>query len=111
MSTLNPIALINQILGDYASPKVRRLIHSLILLVAFVVTLWQASDGDWKKALGAGLLALYGAANQANTIPGLHNAGHDDPEDEDDLTYEQAGGNPFPETDGLLPGATGPLGG
>lgn len=95
----NPVAIINQILGDYASPKVRRLVHSLILLAGLGVTIWQGADGDWKKALVAGAVALYGAANQANTIPGLHSAGHDDGDADDDLTYEQAGGGEFPETD------------
>lgn len=99
-ANINPVAILDQLLGDWASPKIRRSLHSLILLVAFAVTIWQAADGDWRKAVGAGLLALYGAANKANTLhTDLAAAGTDHEADVDDgLSYEEAGGTEFPET-------------
>jgi hypothetical protein len=95
MNNLNPLTIIDDLLGDYVSPKYRRLIHAAVLFIAFVVMIWQASDQDWKKALVALGAALYAAANKANTLP-LNPAGHDDGED-DGLSYEEAGGLPFPE--------------
>lgn len=66
---MNPFTIIDDILADYASDRTRLLIHRLILLVMIAVTIWQASDGDWKVALGTALAALYAGANGANTPP------------------------------------------
>jgi hypothetical protein len=69
MSSLNPFAVLDSILADYASPKVRRLFHTLILLVVAVVAMWMAAEGDWKKFVVALGVAFYAAANKANTQP------------------------------------------
>jgi hypothetical protein len=98
MSSLNPITILDQILADYTSPKVRRLIHSLVLLVAALVTVYLAAGKDWKQAAIALAASLYAAANKANTpATTLDPAGHDS-EPNDDLSYEDAGGADFPET-------------
>jgi hypothetical protein len=64
---LNPLALLDALLADWASPRVRRLIHTLLALVLVVVTAVLAAGGDWKVALGTLLAALYAAINKANT--------------------------------------------
>lgn len=66
---LNPFTIIDGILSDYASPRARRLIHSLLLLATVVVGIWLSVDGDWKEALIALGAALYTWANRANTNP------------------------------------------
>ncbi len=65
---LNPLALLDSILVDWASPRVRRLIHGLLLFAAFCATGWLAVDGDWKKALAALAAAIYVGSNHANTL-------------------------------------------
>lgn len=67
MTNLNPFNLLDSILEDYASPRLRRLIHTLILLVVAVVAIWLAAEGDWKKFLVALGATFYAAANKANT--------------------------------------------
>lgn len=67
MNSLNPLALIDSLLEDYASPKARRAIHSLIVLVAVIVTIILAAGGDWKVAIGTLVAAIYAGANHANT--------------------------------------------
>lgn len=69
MSSLNPFTILDSILEDYASPRTRRLVHSLILLVVAVVAIWMAAQGDWKKMLVAIGAAVYAEANRANTDP------------------------------------------
>lgn len=98
---MNPIHAIDQLLGDWASPKVRRSLHSLVALVAFGITIWQGTDGDPKKAVVAGVVALYGAANKANTLHtdlAAAGTGHQDDDDDDEDTYEAAGGADFPQS-------------
>lgn len=64
---MNPIKIIDQILTDYASPKVRRFVHSLVSLAIALLGVYLAAEGDWAKA-GAALLALvYTEANRVNT--------------------------------------------
>jgi hypothetical protein len=69
MNSLNPLHLIDSLLRDWASPRVRRLIHGLILLAVVVGGIWLAADGDWVKFAGALLAAFYAASNVANTDP------------------------------------------
>lgn len=69
MNSINPITILDSILEDYASPRARRLIHSLILLAAAIISIYLAVDGDWKEfALTVGA-TVYAAANRANTDP------------------------------------------
>lgn len=66
---LNLIALLDSLLEDWASPKVRRLIHALLALALFVITAVLAAGGDWKAALGTLAVTVYAAMNKANTPP------------------------------------------
>ena len=64
---LNPLTLLDSLLADWVSPKVRNSIHTLILLVSACVALWLAVSGDWIEfviALGG---MGYAAQNRANT--------------------------------------------
>lgn len=92
---MNPLDILDAILADWVSPRARRLIHSLLLLAAVVTAGWLASDGDWGEALIAAVAAFYAASNRSNTQPNLKPAGFDFDDPDDDLTYEQAGGQPF----------------
>jgi hypothetical protein len=69
MRNLNPFTLLDELLADYASPRLRRAVHTAILLVLAVVAIWMASEGDWKKFWTALGVAIYAAANKANTPP------------------------------------------
>lgn len=81
---MNPFSIIDGLLADYASPKVRRLLHTLLVLLVALVAIWQAAEGDWKK-FGLALLAMiYAEANRANTPP-TSPFGPDD-----DVTYYDA---------------------
>lgn len=96
---MNPITLLDQLLADYASPRVRRFIHALVLLVVTIVTVWLGAEGEWKEFGIALVTALYAAANKANTpATDLDLAGADSDPDQG-LSYEEAGGLPFPEDD------------
>lgn len=66
---MNPMNYLDSILSDYASPRVRRLVHSILLLVVAVVTVVTAVDGDWEKALLSLAATIYAGANRANTTP------------------------------------------
>lgn len=46
------------ILVDIIPAKWRRAVYGVLALAALVVTVWQASDGDWKTAL----ISLVGSA-------------------------------------------------
>lgn len=93
MNTLNPFDLLDRLLNDYASPKARRTLHTIILLAVALVGIWLAAEGDWREAGLALLAALYAGANKANT-PEVSHADVD--EDDDGLTYEEAGGQTYP---------------
>ncbi len=96
MNMTNPLEIIDGILSDWASPKVRRLIHALIALGLLVGSAVLAADGDWAVAALALFGTLYAAVNKANTpATPLGDAG--EIEVDDDLTYEESGGLPFPE--------------
>lgn len=64
---MNPMTYLDAILSDYATPKVRRLVHSVLLLSVVVATIILAADGDWTKALISLAAAIYAGANHANT--------------------------------------------
>lgn len=64
---LNPLALLDSLLEDWASPRVRRLVHALLALALLVVTTVLAAGGDWKVALGTLAVTIYAAMNKANT--------------------------------------------
>lgn len=67
MSNLNPLALLDVVLADWASDRVRRLVHGVVLLAMFLVTVWLGVEGDWKEALLTLAAAIYAGANRANT--------------------------------------------
>lgn len=64
---INPLTLIDSILKDWASPRVRRTLHALLLLAATVATVWLSANGDWKQAVAAFVALLYVGSNHANT--------------------------------------------
>lgn len=96
MNTINPLALLDQILDDWASPRTRRLLHALLGLVIFVASAALAVDGNWQEAVVGVLLALYAAANKANTPATALTPAGGDTEPDDGLSYEQAGGAIYP---------------
>lgn len=64
---MNPLTLIDSILADWASPRLRRLVHGLLTLAVLVVAAVLAADGDWGKALATLVAGVYTEANRANT--------------------------------------------
>lgn len=97
---MNPLALLDLILADWASPRVRRLVHALVLAGVALLTIVLSVDGDWKAALLAAATAVYAAANKANT-PSTALVDADAP-DADGLdatdeakSYEDLGGLPY----------------
>lgn len=64
---LNPLALIDSLLKDWTSPRVRRLIHGLLSLALALVALWSATEGNWQAFAAALAAALYTESNRANT--------------------------------------------
>lgn len=64
---LNPLALLDSVLTDWTSARVRRLIHAIVLLLLFLAGLWLTAQGNWKEALGALVAAGYAASNHSNT--------------------------------------------
>lgn len=95
----NPLVLLDLLLGDLVSPRIRRILHGVVLLVLSVAGIWLAAGGDWQEAVAAFLVAAYAAQNKANTpATDLAEPGDDEPDEvdpEDDLTYEDLGGLPF----------------
>lgn len=67
--TMNPLIYLDSLLQDWASPKVRRVIHSLVLLLLGLFALWQTFDGNWEAVVGALAAAVYAESNRANTPP------------------------------------------
>lgn len=107
---MNPLATLDALLADWASPRVRRLVHALLALILIIVTAVLAAGGDWEAALISLVGTVYAALNKANTpAVDLDSAGVSTGED-DDLTYEEAGGLDFPEDPGTaLYGTQPPL--
>lgn len=66
---MNPFAVLDGLLADYASPKVRRTLHSLLVLAAIGASIFLAAEKDWEVAVGTLVAALYAWANRANTEP------------------------------------------
>jgi hypothetical protein len=92
----NPFTLLDKFLADYASPRTRRLVHLALALGLLVLSAVLAADGDWEKALISLAATLYAAVNKANT-PAVTEV---DLQQDDAETYEEAGGQPFPEDPG-----------
>lgn len=84
---LNPLHLLDTLLHDYASPRVRRGIHTGILLVLSLFAIWQGVDGDWRQFIAALGVLLYAGANRANTAPPEDVSGNLD----EDEVYEDEG--------------------
>ena len=63
----NPFDLLDRLLEDYLSPKARRTLHTVLLLVAVAVTSVLTFEGNWQEALIAAAAAIYSWANRANT--------------------------------------------
>lgn len=100
---MNPFTLLDSLLADYASPRVRRLIHTLILLACTGVTIWLGAEGDWRSALLTLAAALYAGANKANTSASDLTPAYEGGLVDDGESYWDAGGLPYPsdEQDGL----------
>ena len=64
---MNPLHIIDSILSDYAAPRTRRTIHSLIFLLAILGGIWLAAEGNWLEAIAALIALVYAGANRANT--------------------------------------------
>lgn len=79
MNNLNPVKIIDALLAEWASAKVRRTIHLLLMLAFALVTLYLAAEGDWVEALIGLAGTAYTASNGANT-PTVEN--------EDDFMYD-----------------------
>lgn len=75
---MNPLDALDAILIDWVSPRVRRLIHSLLLFAAAVLTIVLSVDGDWEQALIALVAVFYTASNRSNTPATTLPAGVDD---------------------------------
>lgn len=69
MTNLNPLHLIDSILEDWVSARVRRTFHSVLLLAAIVVGIYFAFEGNWQEVIGALVAAVYAGSNRANTEP------------------------------------------
>ena len=78
MSNLNPLTVLDQILADWASPRVRRTIHGLLALAASLVSIYLAAGGNWGEAAMSLAALLYAGSNHANTI--------DHPDNSDDYS-------------------------
>lgn len=83
---MNILDTLDSILMDWTSPRVRRLIHSVLLIFTTVLTVLLTVDGDWRDALIALVAVLYTASNRSNTPEITVPAGLDDQyiEDVDD---------------------------
>jgi hypothetical protein len=53
-------------LTDVLSPAIRRYLYALLFVAGIVYTAVQASNGDWKQAVGAVVVALLGATAASN---------------------------------------------
>lgn len=92
---MNPLTLLDSLLADWASPRVRRLVHGLLTIAAMVVTAYFAAEQDWSKAIAALVAMFYTEANRANTPATPLTSPDDIDETDDGLTYEEAGGGSY----------------
>lgn len=67
--TLNPLELLDRLLVDYASPKARRTVHTVIMLALTLVAAWMAVGGNLTEFLTSLAVLAYAGANRANTDP------------------------------------------
>lgn len=65
----NPIKIIDAILADWTSPRVRRTLHGLLSLALIALAVWFGVEQDWREFVLAALAALYTESNRANTNP------------------------------------------
>lgn len=80
--------LIDSILIDWVSPRVRRLIHTLLLIFTAALTIFLTADGNWEDGLVALIAAFYAASNRSNTPAITLPAGYDQEEfPETDVSY------------------------
>lgn len=85
---MNLLDLIDSILIDWTSPRVRRLIHTTLLIFTIILTLFLTADGNWEDGLIALIAAFYTASNRSNTPSVTLPAGYDQPEfPETDVSY------------------------
>lgn len=57
------------VLVDVIPAKARKYVYAALTLAAIVYGVWQASDGDWGKVIGATIVALINGMATANTQP------------------------------------------
>lgn len=60
---MNPLKM----LVDLIPASQRKYVYAAFSLIALVVTVWQAADGNWKEFLGALLATGVGTLATANT--------------------------------------------
>lgn len=64
---MNPLKKLDDLLADWVSARVRRLIHTALSALVVLVSIWFAVEGDWVQ-FGIAVLALfYTESNRANT--------------------------------------------
>lgn len=81
---------LDALLNEYLPVKYRRLVHALILLAGVVLAAWTAADHDWRKAGVSLAVALYAAANKANTTVSDDNVDLGGDVTEDDQSEDDA---------------------
>lgn len=88
---LNPLELLDRLLVDYASPKARRTVHTVVLIVLALVAAWMAADGNIKEFFAALAVLAYASANRANTDPVEPGPYGDTAETTDEVSGNEAG--------------------
>lgn len=88
--------MIGNPLVNVLTPKVRGIAYAVLFVAAIVFSVYKASDGDWVEFVGGVITALLGltAASNVSTTPSVIEKQPYEPED--DLSYEESGGLPFP---------------
>ena len=56
-------------LTDALSPKARKVLYAVVFLVGLAITAWQASDGNWKVAVGTFVASLVPLLAHGNVTP------------------------------------------
>lgn len=90
--------MIGNPLINVLTPKVRGIAYAALFVMAVVFSAYQAAGGDWAEFIGGVITALLGltAASNASTTPVLVEDEDGEDDAEDDLSYEESGGLPFP---------------